>query len=802
MPMLHGTLDMSSSDRFISSLADRLRLLPDADKILAEAADALAQHLGVNRVLFGQITGDPPEVMLLHEMTDGGLAGLPSRFPATTLGVGCAAAVTDTRLFVSADVQSDPRLAPAAREMCVHCRMAAMLTAPLVRGGSLVALLSVGRVHAQPWSAEEEFIVRDVAERTWSLVELARAAARLHRSEERLRVAVEAAEMGTWEYDMVRNECWWSRRTCEIWGIEYAETLPGDLRYSFVHPEDEERYRREVDDAVFSGKPFQIEYRIIRADGQIRWVLLRGVSSCDADSRPLRATGIALDNSQRHEADEKLRESQALLDAFMGNAPVGMYLKDAQGRYVMVNPEMAKVLGVGIDQAIGRTAGEILGAEEAARIDEEERCAIATGQAQSRGQYFPDRADNSSALLIRFPLLLEGRRPQIGGFAIDTTEQVRAEAELERSRAALYQSEKMSALGSLLAGLSHELNNPLSVVVGQALIMEEKAADQRTAVRAGKIRAAAERCARIVQTFLAMARQQAPERQLVDINELIDAALDITAYGLRSAGVLVHTDLQPGLPVVEGDAGQLHQLFANLIINAQHALETSRGPRLLRIATSLKNDSLVVDFQDNGPGVPAALRGRIFEPFFTKKPVGAGTGLGLSFAFGVAQAHRGALTLLETGEGAHFRVVIPAQLNTPPVPARKSAGASRRSGCALVVDDEVDLAETICELLEQQGWHARAACSGEDAIRHLDHGDPDLIIADVKMPGMDGPALYAWLAEHRPELATRVVFLTGDTLGEAANTFLRHCGRPFIEKPFSIETFHSLVGSEESLCNN
>jgi PAS domain S-box-containing protein len=776
----------------VTDLVDQLRSLADSDAILAVAARVLAGQTGANRVCLAEAGPSSLALAVLHEWTDGRCITSPAELPAAALGSHAAGAGAP-RILVSDDVAADPHLHAQTKALCRGRQAAAIVTVPLVRQGRQVALLSVSRRLPHAWSVAEEWTIREVAEQTWSLVELARTTSRLQRSEERLRVAVEAAEMGTWDYDIVRNECWWSPRTCEIWGIDYAETLPGDMRYDFVHPDDRDHYRREVDDAVFSGKPFQIEYRIIRPDGQVRWVLLRGVSSCDADGTPVRATGIALDNSDRRQADERARESQALLDAFMRNAPVGMYLKDTAGRYVMVNPEMAKVLGVPVAGAIGRTATEVLGAEEAARIDEEERRAIATGQSQTRSQFFPDRQTNSSALLIRFPLLLDGHTPQIGGFAIDTTEQVRAEAELERSRAALYHSEKMSALGSLLAGLSHELNNPLSVVVGQALILQEKAGDERTSVRAGKIRAAAERCARIVQTFLAMARQRAPERQLIDVNDLIEAALDITVYGLRSAGIRVHRDLAPGLPVIAGDAGQLHQLFANLIINAQHALETIAGPRDLWISTRLQNERLVIDVRDNGPGIPPALQGRIFEPFFTTKPVGAGTGLGLSFAYGVVQAHGGDLTLVKTAAGAQFRVVIPVNAHADAHAPAASAPASPPAGQALVVDDELDLAETICELLEQQGWQAHAARSGADAIRLLDRFRPDLIIADIKMPGMDGPALHNWLVRHRPELAQRLVFLTGDTLGEAANAFLQRCGRPYIEKPFSIETLGDLL---------
>lgn len=379
-----------------------------------------------------------------------------------------------------------------------------------------------------------------------------------------------------------------------------------------------------------------------------------------------------------------------------------------------------------------------------------------------------------------------------------TLQRARAEHELEQSRAALYQSEKLTALGSLLAGVSHELNNPLSVVVGQALIMEGKAGDQATAVRAGKIRAAAERCARIVQSFLAMARQREPERQPVDINDLLQAALDLTAYGLRSADVKVSTRFERELPIVFGDAGQLHQLFANLIINAQHALESQRGARELSIATSVAEDRVVVELHDSGPGVPADLRPRIFEPFFTTKPVGSGTGLGLSFAYGVSQAHGGTLSLVDTAVGALFRVELPAR-QSPEGPAPVEGDVPEiAAGTALVVDDEVDLAETLSELLEAEGWKVIIADSGARAIEILQEEDPQLIIADIKMPQVDGPGLYTWLQEHRPRLVERLVFLTGDTLGAAANAFLASCGRPFVEKPFSSATIATLLSTSSS----
>jgi signal transduction histidine kinase/CheY-like chemotaxis protein len=382
---------------------------------------------------------------------------------------------------------------------------------------------------------------------------------------------------------------------------------------------------------------------------------------------------------------------------------------------------------------------------------------------------------------------------QVADRTWSTLQRARAEAELEKSRAALYQSEKLTALGSLLAGVSHELNNPLSVVVGQALIMEQKAPDAATAARAGKIRNAAERCARIVQTFLAMARQRQPEKQSLDVNGLIEAALDLTAYGLRAAGVQVRTDFAPGLPQPVGDASQLHQLFANLFVNAQHALEDHRGRRELAVSTRCDGARVVVEVADSGPGIPAEIRSRIFEPFFTTKPVGAGTGLGLSFAYGVARAHGGELALVEEGEGTRFRVTLPLK-EAPLLTATATAAPEKgHGGVALIVDDEVELAETLAEMLDGQGWSTIVAEGGRAAVEQIERRDVDIVITDLRMPGFDGADLFAWVREHRPALAERVVFLTGDTLGPGANRFLETCGRPYAEKPFSPDSIARLI---------
>jgi GAF domain-containing protein/CheY-like chemotaxis protein len=377
-------------------------------------------------------------------------------------------------------------------------------------------------------------------------------------------------------------------------------------------------------------------------------------------------------------------------------------------------------------------------------------------------------------------------------------ERARAEAELARSREALYQSEKLTALGSLLAGLSHEMNNPLSVVVLQSVMMEEDAAGTALGARAKRIREAADRCSKIVATFLAMARQRPPERSAININDVIEGALGLAAYGLRSSGIVIDRQFEVGLPLIEADPDQLHQVFVNLIINAQHALQNVDAERRLSIVTRRSSafGAVEVEVSDNGSGVPPDVRRRIFEPFFTTKPQGAGTGLGLSFSLGVIEAHGGKLELLARDDGTTFKATLPATV----APARRGtpetaadAGNIKPRAEALVVDDEPEIADSLAELLERDGYKVRIATSGAEAKVRLETRDYDLILSDLRMPDGDGPSLYTWIETERSHLAARIGFVTGDTIEPGAMAFLARAGRPTLEKPFTPAALRAFV---------
>ena len=316
-------------------------------------------------------------------------------------------------------------------------------------------------------------------------------------------------------------------------------------------------------------------------------------------------------------------------------------------------------------------------------------------------------------------------------------------------------------------------------------MLEEDVREPALAVSVARLRTAAERCAKIVKTFLAMARQKPRERRPVQLEAVIEAGLDMLSYGLRADGVEVTRDMAPDLPAVSADEDQLHQVFLNLLVNAQQALREAPPPRRIMVTATREAGLVRVDVADTGPGVPAALRARIFEPFFTTKPVGSGTGLGLSVCHGIITAYDGTIEAgLRPGGGALFTVRLPAAPEgaTPVAPA-PAADAGPPPARILVVDDEPEVLAAIEEVLGRDGHVVELASGGREALRLLEGRAFDLVISDLRMPEGDGRELHRELASRHPDLARRMLFFTGDTLGVAASELADVDRDALIEKP-------------------
>ncbi|MCE4537375.1 PAS domain S-box protein [Pelomonas sp. P7] len=496
----------------------------------------------------------------------------------------------------------------------------------------------------------------------------------------------------------------------------------------------------------------------------------------------------------------ELEASEALKSSIFDHAMAALVSTDETGHIVEFNPAAVAMFGIPRAAALGRSVAEVMipprlrAAHEAgmARVS-------AGGERRVMGQRMEMpalRADGSE-----FPIEMVLWRTDVAGqifytaSIFDLSERQSARSEIERQREALRQSEKLTAMGSLLAGVAHELNNPLSIVMGRASLLAEKLGEHPLAGDAQRIHDAAERCGRIVRTFLNMARSRPANRSAVSINDLATAAIDMLAYVLRSHGIQVTLELLPGLPAVNADADQIGQIVLNLIVNAQQALGARDHGRRLVVATGLapmtdgdrrRVPRVWLHVRDNGPGIAPELRRRIFEPFFTTKGEGVGTGLGLAVSRSIARDHGGELTLLDDGEGACFALQLPVSGQpeggeTEPLPLAEAGEADAR---VLVVDDEAEIADLIGEMLAGAGYEVMTAESGAVALAMLEEARFDAIVSDLHMPDVDGAALWREVRRRQPALARRMLFVTGDTLSPTARQFLDEARCGSLNKPF------------------
>jgi PAS domain S-box-containing protein len=505
-------------------------------------------------------------------------------------------------------------------------------------------------------------------------------------------------------------------------------------------------------------------------------------------------TRLRRDIAERIQIQRALEQSEEQYRAMFDASIDGLVLSDAGGGIVEVNGALSRMYGYG-----EQDDGVVPGGKFFDPASHSELLRTATTGKPWHAEITDVRRDGAPLELEvhAIPMQYQGK-PHVLTIARDVTEKKNAAAQLIRQREALYQREKLAALGSLLAGVAHELNNPLSVVVARAVLLEEQG-ESATRTAAQRIRTAAERCARIVRTFLAMARQQQPEPGPVAVNEVVAAALEITGYAVRTSGIDVELDLAEAIPSTLADADQLHQVMLNLIINAQQALQDCPLPRRIRVATryDAQGGQIRITVADNGPGIPASLRVRIFEPYFTTKPVGVGTGVGLAVSSGIAEAHGGSLSVDCPAEGGTvFTIVLPfraADTDVDAADSRPAASAEVKQRAILVIDDELEVRELLREILASSEHRVDAVASGSDALARLHAGEYDVILTDIRMPDMDGMALFEEIKRRWPERVGRVVFVTGDTLSARLREFADAGRCLVIEKPFAPSDVRRIV---------
>jgi signal transduction histidine kinase len=372
-------------------------------------------------------------------------------------------------------------------------------------------------------------------------------------------------------------------------------------------------------------------------------------------------------------------------------------------------------------------------------------------------------------------------------------------SERERMQEALVQREKLAALGTLLANVAHELNNPLAVATMQLDNLQEAWGTGAWTEDIAVLRQAVDRCTSVVQSFLALARQQAPTRQVVVLNAVIDDVLVLVRHALEADGITVQLHLADDLMPLWADANQLHHVVSNLLTNAHDALRLTAPPRELTLTTAATIDrtQVLLTVTDTGPGIPEDLQRRIFEPFFTTKSQRGGSGLGLPLCRSIVEGHHGSIRLTSRpGQGTTVHIALPA--TAPKVPAPEAAPepaapASAPGGAVLLIDDEAIIVQSLRRLLQRDGHEITTAATGLEGLAALETRAYAVILCDMRMPDLDGPGFYRELERRHPHLVSRVIFLTGDVLSPDAQAFFTQVNRPSVVKPFKAQEIRRII---------
>ncbi len=571
-------------------------------------------------------------------------------------------------------------------------------------------------------------------------------------------------------------------------------SLIGMESMSVVYPDDRTLVKKNAVRMLKGKRAAPYEFRYVTKSGKVKWVM-ETVTSILYQGR--RATlGNFMDVTELKHTEKALEEQERWFRSIYAESPIGIQIRDARGKLIGANKACFSMFGLS-EAEDGVVLGKWYGLFEDPNIPQQvknklQRGEIARSELIIESRRITGTEDRATGLYIDAlitPLTLHEGGP-LKGYLVqlqDITERKRSEAERKELEQKAHLASRLATVGMMAAGIAHEINNPLTGVVGftQLLMQRELPDDVRTEVEI--INESAQRVAGIVRGLLTFARQQKPERRQVDINDIIKTNLNLRAYEMETNKIEVEKHLAPDLPSTMADSSQLQQLFLNILINAETEMKLAHGKGRLSIKTGCKKGMIKVTVEDDGPGIPQENLYRIFDPFFTTREVGQGTGLGLSICHTIVTQHSGRIYAdSQPGKGTTFVVELPVcslaeevdNIETHPAGAESVEPAR-----VLVVDDEPSVLQFLSRALAIDGHKVDTAATAWEAIMRLEECPYSLVMLDIKLPDIGGAELHERIRNIRPDMP-QIVFITGDVMGTDTRDFLAKIGVPHITKPF------------------
>jgi PAS domain S-box-containing protein len=508
--------------------------------------------------------------------------------------------------------------------------------------------------------------------------------------------------------------------------------------------------------------------------------------ACQATSTPLynptgevvRYQGTLIDVSQKKEMEERLHHEQEFARRLVACFPDMISALDRDGRYTFVSPRSQEVLGYTPDEMMGGQFGSMIRPEDLPRVREAFADLINARKSSVTLEYGGHHRDGSKRAVTTSACPLSDASGHIIGVVAST----RDLTEHRRLEQQIAQSEKLAAMGRMIAGVAHELNNPLTVILGASDLSGATQGDPTTRRHFELIHQQARRTADIVQNLLSFSRSPSPERKTLDLDDIVRRALQLGEYSLRLNGIatdIVASDVSSGrLPPVTGDAAQLIQVFLNLMTNAEQAIREVRERGTIRIRAGSGEGNVWVSFEDDGPGIDPAVLPNIFDPFFTTKRPGRGTGLGLSICLSIIREHGGTIEAQPAREGGAVLIVTLPE-------ARDASPRELKDRDILVVDDEPGILDLVRITLQTRGMRVTCCSSVGEALQMLAATKFDFILSDMKMPGGTGKEFYEALLARDGKVPP-FVLMAGDPGEDITMEFTRQAKIPLVSKPFTI----------------
>lgn len=690
--------------------------------------------------------------------------------------------LTNEELFCK-DIDTIPQLtAISARDRANLSRLEAELILPLqVRSGELSGLLILGqKLSEQSYTQEEIQVLHTISSQMATSIENTRLYQDAIQGRKNIEMWLDRMSDCVFIVDDNHNIQFRNEAANLKFGNSHLETcwnVIGSDRPCDSCPIKYYTVDKTIDVAQFNVNTSDIEFDVVAApfvnqDGTISTI------------------EVFRDITERKRAVETLQQSEHRYRSLVNNAAEGIAVVQ-DGIIKFANQKLAEIMGYTIEEMNSMSYEKLISSSDT----------IASSSHDIHGKYrisTIDKQGNIKRLERNIADIIWDAKPASLIFVTDITELHRVENEKKLLEQKAQITNRLASVGEMAAGIAHEINNPLTGVIGYAQLIKDerdipdKLRDDLTAIYEGS-----QRVAGIVKRLLTFARQTKPQQETVDVNELIESTLSLRSYQLRINNIEVVTSLDTDLPTTVADPGQMQQVLLNLIVNAEIEMKLANGKGKLKITTERIDDTIKICVIDNGPGIEPEIMDRIFDPFFTTREVNQGTGLGLSLCYGMVTEHNGKIYAeSEPGKGATFIVELPIvvqEQQKEEIEKIREQSPQKFKARILVVDDEPVIRGLAARVLTSEGYEVDVVDNATEALSTIRNHRYSLILLDIKMPGMDGIEMYKRIRNIAGSLTRRIVFITGDIMGVDTEKFLKQAEVTYISKPFTGKQLNEIV---------